>query len=69
MVYVPPRICPGGLDAQNSLGIWDTNGSPNLGQMTRPSDSQQKKREPAEFSGLNPPGRPMSKIKRKLKER
>ena len=34
---------------QNSLGFWDTNGSPNLGQMTRSSDSQQKKkREPAE---------------------
>ena len=25
------------------LGFWDTNGSLNLGQMTRPSDSQQKK--------------------------
>ena len=28
----------------NLLGFWDTNGSSNLGQLTRPSDSQQKKR-------------------------
>ena len=32
---------------QKSLGFWDTNESPNLGQTTRTSDSQQK-REPAE---------------------
>ena len=29
---------------KNSLGFWDTNRSSNLGQMTRPSDGQQKKR-------------------------
>ena len=29
--------------AQTSLRFWDTNGSPNLGQTTRPSDNQQKK--------------------------
>ena len=34
-------------EMQTSLGFWDTNGSPNLGQMTRPADNQQKKREPA----------------------
>ena len=25
-----------------NLKLWDTNGSPNLGQTTRPSDIQQK---------------------------
>ena len=32
MIYAQPRICPGELNAQTSLGFWDTNGSPNLGQ-------------------------------------
>ena len=37
-------IRPGKWKAQTSLGFCDTNGSPNLGQTTRPSDSQQQKK-------------------------
>ena len=48
MVYAQTRIRPEEWDSQNFLGFWDIDGSPNLGQATRPSDSQQKKREPAE---------------------
>ena len=57
VVYAQPRICPRKWNAQNSLGFWDTNGSPNLAQTTRPIDNQQQKkkkekkkekREPAE---------------------
>ena len=44
MVYAQPRICPGEWDAQTFLIFWDTNGSPNLNQATKPSDSRQKKR-------------------------
>ena len=44
VVYAQPSICPEEWDAQCSLGFWDKNGSPNLGQTTRQSDSQQKKR-------------------------
>ena len=38
---------------KNSLGFWDTNGSSNVGQTTRPTDSQQQQqqqqqREPVE---------------------
>ena len=44
MVYAQPRICPRKWEIQNSLGFWDTNESSNLGQTTRLSDSQQKKR-------------------------
>ena len=40
-VYAQPKICPG--ETQTSLGFWDTNRSRNLGQMTRYSDSQQKR--------------------------
>ena len=43
MVYAQSRISPGEWETQNSLGFCDTNGLPNLGQMTRPNDSQQKK--------------------------
>ena len=43
MVYEQPRICPGESDAQNSLRFIDTDGSLNLGQTTRPSDSQQER--------------------------
>ena len=35
MVYAQPRICPGEWYTQTPLGLGDTNGSPNLGQMTR----------------------------------
>ena len=35
------------LDTQNFREFWDTNGSLNLDQKTRPCDSQMKKREPA----------------------
>ena len=42
IVYAWPRIYPGERDAQNSRGIWDKNGSPNLCQTTRPIDSHQK---------------------------
>ena len=45
MIYAQPRIRPGKWDAQNSLGFWDTNGSPILGQTTRHSDSQQKNKK------------------------
>ena len=39
MEYAQTRIHPGEWDAQNSLGFWDTNKSPNPDQVTRPSDS------------------------------
>ena len=29
MVYAQTRICPRNWDAQNSLGFWDTDRSPN----------------------------------------
>ena len=45
MVYVQPKIHPGDRDAQNSLGFWNTNGTSNLGQTTKPSDSKKKKKK------------------------
>ena len=38
-----PESVPREKDSKYSLRFWDTNGSPNLGQTTRPSDSQQSK--------------------------
>ena len=42
MVYAKPRIRPGKWDAQTSVGFWNTNVSPNLGQTTRTNNSRQK---------------------------
>ena len=43
MVYAQPRICPGEGDSPTPLGFSDTNGSHNIGQMTRPYNNQQKR--------------------------
>ena len=32
MEYTQTRICPGEWDILNSLGLWDTNRSPDPGQ-------------------------------------
>ena len=44
MAYAQLRIRPREWDAQTSLGFWDINGSPNLGQTNRPYNSQTIKR-------------------------
>ena len=58
-------------DVQNSLGFWYTNGWPNLGKTTRPSDRHRKKKKRKNLPNcdLYCPGRPQSKIERKRKER
>ena len=43
MVYAQSRIYSGEWNTNTSLGFWETNRSPNLSQMTRLSDSQQKR--------------------------
>ena len=43
MIYAQPRICPGKWDAQTPLRFWDTNGSRNLGKMTRPYNNNKKR--------------------------
>ena len=48
MVYAQTRIYLREWDVQSSLGFWDTNGSHNLGQMSRPRDSRQKKKKKKE---------------------
>ena len=70
MVYAQLIICPGEWDAQISQGFWDTNGSSNLGQTTRPSDSRKKKKRENQLnSGPYGPGRSQSENKRKRKYR
>ena len=44
MVYVQPSTCPRKWHTQTPMGLWYTNGSPNLGQKTRPNNNQQKKK-------------------------
>ena len=55
------------LQFANKLRIWHTNGSPNLGQKTRPYDKQQKKCEFAKLWILLSRW-PQNKTERKWKE-
>ena len=58
-------------ETQNSMGFWDINGSPNLGQTIRPYNKLKKEKEKNEYlpnCGLNYPGWPQSRIERKRKE-
>ena len=45
MVYAQPSIYPRKSHTQTSMGLWYTNGSPNLGQKTRPYNNQQQKKK------------------------
>ena len=44
MVYAQRRICPRKWYAQTPVGLWYTNGSPNLGTKTRSYNNQQQKK-------------------------
>ena len=69
MVKAQPRIYPGKWVAKIPLEFWDTDGSSNLGQTTKLSDSQQKKKDNLLNYGLCCPSWPQSKTERKWKER
>ena len=43
MVCAQHRNSPRKRDAQTPLGFWNTDGSPNLSQMTRCNNNQQKR--------------------------
>ena len=43
MIYAQPSICPGEWHTQTPMGLWHTNGSPNLGQKLRPYSNKKKK--------------------------
>ena len=68
MLYAQTRVCPGEWDARNSLGIWDTNRSPNPSQMNIPCDSWQE-RGNLPKSGLCRPNGQLSKNQRKRRKR
>ena len=65
-IYTQLGIRPGEWDAQNSLGILDTNRSYNSGQKTRPRDNQQqkkkKKRKRKESDKYSDLGRKLKKL-------
>ena len=44
MVYAQPRTCPRKWYTQTPVGLWYTNGSPNLGPKTRSYNKQQQKK-------------------------
>ena len=44
MVYAQPSTCPRKWHTQTPMVLWHTNGSPNLGQKTRPYNNHQKRK-------------------------
>ena len=65
MVYTQPSICPGEWHTQSLMGLWHWNGSPNLGQKTRPYSNQQIKKENLQNWWLCCTGWPQNKTERK----
>ena len=45
IVYAQPSTCARKWLAQTPMRLWYTNGSPNLGQKTRPYNNQQQKKK------------------------
>ncbi len=45
MVYAQPNTCQRKWHTQTPMGLWYTNGSPNLDQKTRSYNNQQKKKK------------------------
>ena len=45
MVYQQPSTCPRKWHTQTPMGLWHTNGSPNLDQKNRPYNNQQQKKK------------------------
>ena len=45
MVYAQPSSCPRKWHTSTPMGLRHTDGSPNLGQKTRPYNNQQKKKK------------------------
>ena len=68
MVYAQPRICPEEWGTQIPLEFWYTNGSLNLGQMTKASDSQLKKKRTCRFVDFTIPADriELKKVKRNM---
>ena len=50
-------------ETQTFLGFWDTNGSPNLGQTTKPFDIQQRKKKNYQIGNFAVPGVHRVKLK------
>ena len=68
MVYAQPSICPREWNTQTPLGLWHTNGSPNLGQKIRAYYNQQKK-ENLQNCGFCCPGWPQKKTESEKKDK
>ena len=63
VVYARFEICPEEWDTLSSLGFWDTNGSSLLGQMTSPSDNQQKEKRTCRIGDFATPADHRVKLK------
>ena len=73
MVYAQIRIRLRKWDAQNSLGLWDTNRSPNLGlsdsQQHQQQQKKRKEKRTCRMVDFAVPAEHWVKLKKKRKER
>ena len=52
MVYAQPRTCPKKWQSQTPVGLWYTNGSPNLDPKTKSYNNQQQKKKKTKISKI-----------------
>ena len=64
-MHDPVAVLPGEWHTQTPMELWHTNGSPNLGQMTRPYSNQPQKKRTCKIIDT---GWAQNKIERKWKE-
>ena len=69
MVYAQHNICPGEWHTQTPLGFWHTNGSPNLGQTTRPYIKNEKKKRTCKIVDFAIPADHKVKLKESEKKK
>ena len=63
ILYAQSSVCPEKCDAITSLGFWDTNRSPNLGQTTWPYNKQQQKKRTCRIVDFSVPADQKVKLK------
>ena len=68
MVYAQPSSSPRGWHTQTPIGLWNTNGSQNLGQNTRPYNNQQQKKRTCKIVDFAVPADHRIKLKESEKK-
>ena len=68
MAYAQPNTCPSKRPTLTPIGLWHTDGSPNLGLKTRPNNNQQQKKRIYKIVDFTVPADQRIKLKECEKE-